>query len=53
MLATITTTSKDGDVFDSEDKIVDLAKPGNCKWLVSHIRWAVKNSKTVIIVPTP
>ena len=38
--------------FDSSaDRQTDLSKPGNRKWLVSHIRWAAENSKQVTIRP--
>jgi hypothetical protein len=29
----------------------DLSKPGNMKWLKSHIKWAARNNKSVTISP--
>lgn len=39
--------------YDSScDKQADLAKPGNRKWLVSHILWAARNGQQVTIRPS-
>lgn len=39
--------------YDSScDRQTDLAKPGNRKWLMSHIRWAVANGQQVTIRPS-
>lgn len=32
-------------------KETDLSKPGNRKWLVSHIRWAAGKGRVVQITP--
>lgn len=37
--------------MESTRKITDLAKPGNCKWLMSHIKWAAENRHYVSIHP--
>lgn len=35
---------------DSADiRRIDLAKPGNGKWLVGHLKWAMQNSRFVMI----
>ena len=31
------------------DKITDLSKPGNRKWLTSHILWAMKHDYEITI----
>lgn len=36
--------------FESR-KEIDASQPGNIKWLVSHIKWATKNNRTVTIEP--
>ena len=34
-----------------ESKETELAKPGNIKWLSSHIKWAARQQKAVTIRP--
>jgi len=34
-----------------DKKDIDFTKPGNRKWLLSHIAWATKNNKAVTITP--
>jgi len=51
MQAVVITTPKGGKDWDAERKETDLSKPGNCRWLVSHLKWAVKHNQTVTIAP--
>lgn len=37
------------DSIDLRD--IDLEKPGNRKWLMSHIRWAADHDRVVSIAP--
>lgn len=37
--------------WESQRKDSDLSKPGNVKWLMSHIKWAAKNRLEISIVP--
>lgn len=53
MLVFVETRPTDNVPYDSAtDKQTDLAKPGNCKWLLSHIKWAAKQNKQVTIRPS-
>jgi len=40
-----------GFICASSQRETDLSKPGNVKWLMSHIKWAVKHNQTVIVTP--
>ena len=50
MKALVATSRAGGLPCDSE-KLTDLSKPGNVKWLSSHIKWAIKNDLSVSIHP--
>lgn len=52
MRATIITTPPDLAAFDAQRKVTDLSKPGNRKWLMSHIRWAVEHRHSIVIQPS-
>lgn len=51
MKAVIITTPPGGKDWDATRKDTDLSKPGNVKWLMSHIKWAVENRHQVIVAP--
>lgn len=51
MKAIVITTPESGKDWDTTRKETDLSKPGNCKWLVSHLKWAIENRNSVNIVP--
>lgn len=48
-VAVQTLPQRDNEVASQRE--TDLSKPGNVKWLVSHIKWAAKHSQTVVIRP--
>jgi hypothetical protein len=49
MKAIVITTPENGKDWDSTRKETDLSKPGNGKWLLSHLKWAIENRQTVVI----
>ncbi len=51
MKAMVITTPQGGKDWDSQRKETDLSKPGNVKWLSSHIKWAIENRHSVNILP--
>jgi hypothetical protein len=52
MKATIITTPESANAFSAERKVTDLSKPGNRKWLMSHIKWAVEHRHSIVIQPS-
>lgn len=34
-----------------DKKDTDLSKPGNCRWLIGHLKWAAQNKRVVTIAP--
>ena len=36
---------------DKQVKETDLTRPGNCRWLIGHLKWAAKFGYSTTVIP--